>query len=239
MSDDLIRQVEELRERLNKLLRQRAALHQKSKQLGERVQDARHRERAQEDLTRELVERQRELNFMLNRANIMLSRVQEANMMLSVEFTEMIKALPEPKAKDVRERIDRMNELFKKTGTASESREEENLGSPEPQTPPPPPQFREAEIVEMAQRPQAKTAKSEAQIPSAKPPDEQSDNEPVMEEEPQTAVVGSAQTEDQSSTLSQEVTASPEPEPETAQEEPSEEDLAFPPRKRPWWRFGT
>jgi len=231
VSENLKREVQELREKLNRAMRQRAALFQKSKQLDERVQDSRHREHAQEDFARELLERQRELNFMLNRANIMLSRVHEANALLSLEFTEMVKALPEPQKKDLNDRISRMNDLFKKTGRAADE-QEENLGSTEIKTPPPPPSFSEAEIIgeaEPAPR-KAKWWKSETQ-PAEQPPD-QANVEPT----PPEPSAGKEEIIEPPLTEAEEVVISPNAKP--CRPMVSDEDLAFPARRRPWWRFG-
>ena len=230
VSENLEHEIKELRERLNKVMRQRAALFQKSKQLVERVQDARHREHTQEDFARELLERQRELNFMLNRANIMLSRVHEANALLSLEFTEMVKALPEPQKKDLNGRISRMNDLFKRTGRAAE--QEENLGSTESQTPPPPPNFSEAEIIgeaEPAPR-KAKWWKSEHQ------PTEQPPNQTNVEPTPPEPSASKEEDVEPPLTEAEEVVISPNAEP--CRPKVSDEDLAFPARRRSWWRFG-
>ena len=208
-------------------MRQRSALFQKSKQLDERVQDSRHREHAQEDFARELLERQRELNFMLNRANIMLSRVQEANALLSLEFTEMVKALPEPQKKDLDDRISRINDLFKKTGAGDESEPEEHLGSPEPRNPAPPPSFSEAEIVGDPESPARKAKWWQRETPSVQQPRDQEHVEPAAVDEPEI--------EEPSLTEANEVVISPNAEP--SRPKVSDEDLAFPSRRRPWWRL--
>jgi hypothetical protein len=78
--------------------------------------DAKTRESNSNDLVMELIERQHELNVMLNRAQTMLSRTQEAMALTSLEFNEMAKALPEPKKAEFSDRISKINELFKKTG---------------------------------------------------------------------------------------------------------------------------
>lgn len=114
--EDLIRRIEELTAKLARTKQILAGLRQKSKILEMQYEDARERERNNHQLVTELLERQRELNVMLNRANIMLNRTQEAMALASIEFNEMAKALPEPKKAEWSERVARINELFKKTG---------------------------------------------------------------------------------------------------------------------------
>ena len=108
--------IQRLKERLTKLLHQNDLATQKSKMLEEQSERDRQREQMLTDLTHQLMDRQRELNVMLNRANIMLSRSQEANTILSLEFTELCHALPAPEDPDVQDRIRRINDLFKNTG---------------------------------------------------------------------------------------------------------------------------
>lgn len=108
--------MDNLKEKLQRTQRQLAGLKEKSKLLERQYEDARGREQHSSELVMELLERQRELNVMLNRANIMLNRTQEALALTSVEFNEIAKALPEPKKKEFADRVSRINELFKKTG---------------------------------------------------------------------------------------------------------------------------
>jgi hypothetical protein len=53
---------------------------------------------------------------MLHRATSFLQRIQEANSVLSTEFTELVKELPAPSAPDWEDRVSKINELFKMTG---------------------------------------------------------------------------------------------------------------------------
>ena len=108
--------IETLEKKLTRAQRQLAALREKSKYLEMQYDDARTRESNSSELVMELVERQHELNVMLNRAQTMLSRTQEAMALTSLEFNEIAKALPEPKKVEFADRISRINELFKKTG---------------------------------------------------------------------------------------------------------------------------
>ncbi|MFQ3549739.1 MAG: hypothetical protein SNJ70_08320 [Armatimonadota bacterium] len=106
----------DLMQKLHRAQKQIAGLKEKSKLLEMQYKDAKEREQNNNELVMELIERQRELNVMLNRANIMLNRTQEAMALTSLEFNEMAKALPEPKKAEWAERVERINELFKKTG---------------------------------------------------------------------------------------------------------------------------
>lgn len=108
--------IETLEKKLTRAQRQLAALKEKSRFLEMQYDDAKVRETNANDLVMELIERQHELNVMLNRAQTMLSRTQEAMALTSLEFNEMAKALPEPKKAEFSDRISRINELFKKTG---------------------------------------------------------------------------------------------------------------------------
>jgi hypothetical protein len=105
-----------LKERLNTLLRQKELAAQKAKMLEEQAVRDRKREEMMVQVVEQLMERQRELNVMLNRANIMLGRSHEVNMALSLEFSELVHALPAPEDPEVKERIKRINDLFRNTG---------------------------------------------------------------------------------------------------------------------------
>lgn len=113
---DLIKQLEQTKEKLNRALRRTEGLKHKSAMLDMQYKDAKDREQHTNELVMELIERQRELNVMLNRANIMLNRAQETMALTSVEFNEMAKALPAPKQAEWSERVAKINDLFKKTG---------------------------------------------------------------------------------------------------------------------------
>ena len=115
---ELIAKLEQTKEKLNKVLRRSEGLKAKSHLLQEQYIDAREREKYAAELVMELLERQRELNVMLNRANIMVNRAHEAMALTSVEFNEMTKALPEPKKAEWNDRISKIHDLFKKTGIA-------------------------------------------------------------------------------------------------------------------------
>ncbi len=124
--------IEQLKDKLSRALRQLAGYKQKSKVLEMQYKDARDREGNTNELIMELLERQRELNVMLNRANIMLNRTQEAMALSSMELNEMAKALPEPKKAEWAERVARVNELFKQTGVADAEMGALESGSAEP-----------------------------------------------------------------------------------------------------------
>jgi hypothetical protein len=116
--NELTGKIEQLKGKLTRAQRQIAGLKEKSKYLGMEYEDSRLREKNTNELVMELLERQRELNVMLNRTNIMLGRTQEVMALTSVEFNEMAKALPEPKKAEWSDRVSRINDLFKKTGIA-------------------------------------------------------------------------------------------------------------------------
>mgnify|MGYP002682002720 CR=1 FL=1 len=124
---ELERTVQELESKIARLDREKAVFSAKSRLYADELNRSHRREMAQESLVAELVERQHELNVMLNRSNVMLARAHEATAMLSVEFGELARALPEPLALDaeapemeqIEDRLQRINSLFKKTGSLS------------------------------------------------------------------------------------------------------------------------
>jgi len=223
--------IEQLKTKLNRALRQLAGYKEKSKILEMQYEDSRTREGNTNELVMELLERQRELNVMLNRANIMLNRTQEAMALSSMELNEMAKALPEPKKAEWADRVARVNDLFKQTGV-----EDAELGALESGSARParstfardemkkdseaafpkthsiwdrkerrePPQM-QAEIVEEEETPQQESIKLIADAAPAAEPVETTDSTP------------SAPAAD-----------SAEPD--------REETLLFPPRRKSWWR---
>ena len=114
--NNLLDKIEKLKEKLNRTTRRMTGLKEKSRLLEMQYEDARSREQNSNTVVGELLERQRELNVMLNRANIMLNRTQEAMALSSMELNEMAKALPEPKKAEWADRVSRVNDLFKQTG---------------------------------------------------------------------------------------------------------------------------
>lgn len=112
--------IQRFKERLSSLLHQKDMSDLKAKMLEEQADRDRQREAMMSQIVQQLMDRQREMNIMLNRANLMLNRAQETNMVLSLEFTELVHALPAPDDEntDVKERIQRINDLFKKTGVS-------------------------------------------------------------------------------------------------------------------------
>jgi len=108
--------IDELKQKLNRALRAKAVLVERSKQLEQQIRDWRTREDRSDHVVSELLDRQRELNFMLHRANSVLQRIQDANAALSSEFTELVKELPAPQTPDWEQRVAKINELFRKTG---------------------------------------------------------------------------------------------------------------------------
>jgi hypothetical protein len=114
--DQLSQKIAELTDKLYKSKREGAIWRQKAELLEQQYWDARERERNTYTLVMSLLERQKELNVMLNWANRMLHRTQETMALTSIEFKEIAKALPEPKQKEWEDRIARINELFEKSG---------------------------------------------------------------------------------------------------------------------------
>lgn len=106
---------ETFKEKLIRALRAKAVLTERSKQLKKQVEDLRTREQTMHHLASELLERQRELNFMLHRASSVLHQLQDTNLALSAEFTHIVKELPPAKDGDWEQTIERVNDLFKKT----------------------------------------------------------------------------------------------------------------------------
>lgn len=106
---------EPFKEELARALKDKAVLGERSKLLKKQIEDYRGREQMMQHLASELLERQRELNYMLHRASSVLHQLQDANLALSTEFTHMVKELPPAKDGNWENTIDRVNQLFKKT----------------------------------------------------------------------------------------------------------------------------
>ncbi len=172
---ELFKQIDELRDKLHRAQRQATGLRQKGKYLELQYGDARDREKNTNDLVMELLERQRELNVMLNRANIMLNRTQEVMALTSMEFNEMAKALPEPKKAEWSERVVKVNELFKKTGI-----QDAEVGGLESLSPPPSESLESDEIKKESQE---AFPKSESGWKKPKKDDAPSIQAEVVEEE--------------------------------------------------------
>ena len=116
---------ETFRQKLERALRGKAVLAERSKLLGKQVEDYRTREQAMQHVTSELLERQRELNYMLHRASSVLHQLRDTNLALSAEFTHIVKELPPAKDKDWEETISRVNDLFQKTHELADDMQEE------------------------------------------------------------------------------------------------------------------
>ncbi len=73
---------------------------------------------------------------MLHRASSVLHQLQDTNLALSAEFTQLVKELPAPKEGDLDDTIARVNELFKKTHElAGDMQDEIFHKTAEPDTP--------------------------------------------------------------------------------------------------------
>lgn len=227
---DLLQQIEELKDKLNRAQRQVSGLRQKSKYLEVQSDDARNREGNTNDLVMELLERQRELNVMLNRANIMLNRTQEAMALSSMELNEMAKALPEPKKAEWVDRVARVNDLFKQTGV-----QDAELGALESVNPKPAAAAFDAsemkrESEEAFGRKQSIWERKERHEPPRVHAEVVEEEEPPAPPRESIRLVG----EDTHPSVDE-----PPIDATNADEAPeqSEEDaLLFPPRRKSWWR---
>ena len=155
-----------VKEKLNRTLRDKAVLGEKSKLLERQMDDYRSREQMMHHLANELLERQRELNYMLHRASSVLHQLQETNTALSAEFTHIVKELPPAKDGDWEQTIERVNQLFKKTHELAGGVQDEI--------------FRTAGEPEFKKKPSGKVGRKSAPIVS-EPPKPELKPEPVME----------------------------------------------------------
>jgi len=201
--------VEHLKERLHRALKAKAILLERSKQLAQQVEDLKRRDDRSSHVVEELLNRQRELNYMLHRANSVLQRMQEANNALSSEFTELIKELPQPQQGDPEwsERVSRINELFKRTGDLADEAEAEIFGRREdsPKNDPNPKDNPNPQSTVSAEENKPETTEQNT-IPDA--------------------VFVTVEKESQTETVETEPSCSYDDEPETAVEEPDKTDNA-------------
>ncbi|MBI2844509.1 MAG: hypothetical protein HYX78_14025 [Armatimonadetes bacterium] len=195
--------IEQLKEKLNKALMTKAVLQERSKRLAEQVQEYKRREDQNDHVVNEMLDRQRELAFMLHRANSVLHRLQETNSALSAEFSEFVKELPEPSTPDWEQRVAKINDLFKKTGDIADEMDI----------------FREGpETLEAASPVES--------LISAKPDDPPPSEEPSLSAEVvgvEPAAAAETVADPQPEIIEQSTPAEPEPEPET--EEPAVESV--------------
>lgn len=124
---DLKQLVQELETKIARLQRERGVYAAKTRLLTDELDHYRSRETRHDGTVDQLLERQHELNVMLNRSNIMLAKAHEAASMLSLEFGELARALPETiqgyyheAPAEIEDQVHRINDLFKKTGELSE-----------------------------------------------------------------------------------------------------------------------
>lgn len=132
--NELLLQIRELEQKVARLQRERGVYAAKTRLLTQELEKYHSRELRQDTTVDSLLERQREMHVMLNRSNIMLAKAQNATAMLSLEFGELARALPETIAGaddadpmdaeavtcEIDDRIRRINDLFRKTGELSE-----------------------------------------------------------------------------------------------------------------------
>ncbi|OFX17789.1 MAG: hypothetical protein A2Z18_08415 [Armatimonadetes bacterium RBG_16_58_9] len=223
---ELLKELEELREKLHRSQRQATGLRQKSKYLEMQYGDSRERERNTNDLVMELLERQRELNVMLNRANIMINRTQEVMALTSMEFNEMAKALPEPKKAEWSDRVAKVNELFKKTGV-----QDAEVGGLESSNPPP---VESLDSDEMEQESRRAFAKSEVIWKKTEGQDAPTITAQFVEEDQDTNVDPEGIVMDEVVVVDEETTSD-----QRAAESEGENDedaLMSGPRRKSWWQ---
>lgn len=223
---DLLLRIEELKGKLNRALRQVAGLRQKSKYLEMQYDDSKNREGNTNELVMELLERQRELNVMLNRSHIMLNRTQEVMALSSMELNEMAKALPEPKKAEWADRVTRVNDLFKQSGV-----QDAELGALESTNPKPSAETFDTNELRKESEEAFGTKQSVWERKERRePPSVHA--EVVEEETPQQPQEGIKLVSDDAPPPNEE----PETEASATTEQADEDSLLFPPRRKSWWR---
>lgn len=216
-------EIKTLTQKLNSALRRVSGLNQKSKYLEMQYEDARNREGNTNELIVELLERQRELNVMLNRANIMLNRTQEAMALSSMELNEMAKALPEPKKAEWADRVTKVNDLFRQTGV-----QDAELGALEGG--PSADSFDAAELKKESQEAFGRKQSVWDTKEKREPPRVHAE---VVEEEPPEQPQESIKLVGEDAPLPGQ---QPSPIATEAPESADEDSLLFPPRRKSWWR---
>lgn len=148
---------ENMKDKLLRALKHKAVLSERSKLLRQQVEDFRTREASMNHIASELLQRQRELNYMLHRASSVLHQMQDTNLALSAEFTHLVKELPAPKENEEggtpewEETMSRVNDLFRRTHELAGEMQDEIfrttsgpvmpdaiINTPQPTTPPTP-----------------------------------------------------------------------------------------------------
>lgn len=230
MSDDLLQKIDSLKEKLNKANRQVAGLREKSKYLEMQYHDSKEREGNNNELVLELLERQRELNVMLNRANIMLNRTQEAMALSSMELNEMAKALPEPKKAEWADRVARVNDLFKQTGV-----QDAEMGALESSNPiPSAGSFNTDELKKQSEEAFGKKHSIWDRKEKPEPPrvhaEVVEDPEPPAQQPESIRLVGADMPKTDDEPADEVVSEQP------AAEQSNDDAAVFPPRRKSWWR---
>ena len=226
----MLSKIDALKDKLAKANRQVAGLREKSKYLEMQYEDSRNREGNTNELIMELLERQRELNVMLNRANIMLNRTQEAMALSSMELNEMAKALPEPKKAEWADRVARVNDLFKQTGV-----QDAELGALESTNPiPSAASFNTDELRKQSE--EAFGRKQSIWDRTAKPEPPRVQAEVVEEPETPTEQPESIRLVGEDVPQTKDEPAAEVVDEQPAAEQSEEDALLFPPRRKSWWR---
>jgi len=210
---------ETFRQKLDRALRGKAVLAERSKLLGEQVEDYRTREQAMQHVTSELLERQRELNYMLHRASSVLHQLRDTNLALSAEFTHIVKELPPAKDGDWEETISRVNDLFQKTHELADDMQEEIFTKAAVPEPPRKPSKKGAK--EPAAECEVQSMESEMVEPEAEFVEPMIVEPQMAEPEPELEIV---EPEPEPEIVEPQM-AEPEPEPEIVELEPADEPM--------------
>ncbi|MDH7481437.1 MAG: hypothetical protein QHH26_05585 [Armatimonadota bacterium] len=106
---------EVLQQKLARALKAKAVLTERTKQLQQQIDDFRRREEVMNHIAYELLERQREVNYMLHRASSVLHQLQDTNLAIEGELKQLKGELPEPEDPKWEETVAKVNELFEKS----------------------------------------------------------------------------------------------------------------------------
>lgn len=121
-----------LQQKLARALKAKAVLTERTKQLQQQIEDFRRREEVMNHIAYELLERQREVNYMLHRASSVLHQLQDTNLAIEGELKQLKGELPEPEDPKWEETVARVNELFEKSRRlATEVQKEITRGIPQ------------------------------------------------------------------------------------------------------------
>ncbi len=199
-----LEQLQRMQQKLYRALKDKAVLTERSKRLAEQLEELKGREDQNDHVVNELLERQREMSYMLHLANSFVHRIQEANTALSTEFTELVKELPAPDNPDWEERVKKINDLFKKTGEMADELSDEVFKRPigKPHTPVDPANIAAEEASEDEPEPVSAVAECETETePDPEPEIIEVIPEPVVPQEETVVSAGIPEEEQPVSTV--------------------------------------